>query len=435
MVNAIGLSAYSQDFGNCENGWHETGRNTVEIRVADAPGPSVTKINKPMPATMRNVRPAAQPAPSRAGETGGQPINGEPSPDNRLQQLLEGGGDGGGGAEPLPATQPPAQPAPGAEPGAPEPQPGAQPEPEAGAELTPGAAPGETTEPQPGGEPAPGAEPAPDATVKNLQKRLNKVLVKLTELAEQNEELRRGGAGAAPAASDVATVYDTRQLNQMARASQEAVEYADEVLEQLRDDPAAVESMLRSNGVKLANEQGQEDFTPARMRQMIRAQRAVHQQRLKAIKGTDDQPGQLAKAQQRTGYTKFLARPEVLAKAPFLDADDDSEQHNFYEMIRNAPQARAIAGGDFLAACAAIGYEQLAPLLAAMNRPAGAAAPAAPGARPAAARPGALPQIGRPAGGARPAAAGGGDLKSAISRYKEKPSEQQFEEVLARVGM
>lgn len=154
-----------------------------------------------------------------------------------------------------------------------------------------------------------------------------------TQTRQLEERLALRPAGSPDARTGLANVHDGASLQKVEGECREAVAQADDGLRQLRHNPAAVERMLREAKVSLKDAEGNEDYSPERMRSFLEDVRSSATTRL-----TRDVP-------QRA---KFLTQVnasmgEAFTVLPALKDRNSDERRIVNQFLAENPQVRQMA--------------------------------------------------------------------------------------------
>ena len=127
----------------------------------------------------------------------------------------------------------------------------------------------------------------------------------------------------------VATIKSQRELNDIADLAERRLQFAEDMEDALLDQPERVEKILRDQGVTLTDNDGDEDFSPARMTRFIRQIRRDSTNKLNRW---------IPQRQAELGQTKeFNAQAEKLY--PWLKNEDSKEMQIFQQVLSQSPQA------------------------------------------------------------------------------------------------
>lgn len=235
---------------------------------------------------------------------------------------------------------------------------------------------GELTE-QPGEEElggGPDGQPLGDEISPGAEKRIKRLLGQVRDLEERleraNGNAERTQEPTRPGPLD--SVTDARALDIRAEQAEAGLEEAEMVLDLVRMQPERAEQYLRSHGVILQDEQGQQDFSPARMTEVLNQAKFGFRQTLRAI------------PKRRQYLEQFQkAHAQVVQAIPWV-ADRTDEKHALMQsIVAQFPGLKAAPNWEYWTACAIEGHVSLQANLKRRTAANGARTGAA-GARPAA---------------------------------------------------
>jgi hypothetical protein len=184
-------------------------------------------------------------------------------------------------------------------------------------------------------ESSPGDEP------EWMQRRIDRFTRKLRLAEEERDELDkevnslRARLEEQPATvqqdgNPVATVTSQRELNEIANLSEKRLQFAEDMEDALLDQPERVEQILRDQGVTLTDNEGDDDFSPARMTRFIRQVRRDSTNKLNRW---------IPQRQAELGQAKeFNTQAEKLY--PWLKNEDSKEMQIFQQVLNQTPQAQ-----------------------------------------------------------------------------------------------
>jgi len=176
---------------------------------------------------------------------------------------------------------------------------------------------------------------------------------KLAELQQQLEQ-KQAETSAAPqivptAANPLLHVTDMKQLQVERDNAVQAQDQADELLESLQDDPGRVESALRSAKVQLADSEGNEDYSAARMGKFLRS---VRREARNMVERSIPQQAQYLERSAQAWTQAQAVVPEL------VDAKSARAQ-KFQDVIKAFPELRRIPDWPIAAAVHVLGLEAL----------------------------------------------------------------------------
>jgi hypothetical protein len=228
---------------------------------------------------------------------------------------------------------------------------------EAGGEPAAGAQPeagqgGEPTE-APQGEPAgdepldttEGAEPG-EQTPAGAEKRIKRLLAQVHDLETRLESAQRQTANRPPPGpSPLDSITDPNELAAREANARAGLREAQKQLRMVNAAPRLVENYLRQHGVVLQDEQGNEDFSPERMSQVLSNAEDAFYQTLEAVP---------ARRQFLQEYDK--AHAQVVKVIPWV-ADKVSENYAYMQQIAaQFPGLKAVPNWEYWTACAINGH-------------------------------------------------------------------------------
>ena len=173
-----------------------------------------------------------------------------------------------------------------------------------------------------------------------LQRRIDRFTRKLRLAEEERDELEKevqslkSQVDQAPAAvqqngNPVAHIKNERELNDVADLAERRLQFAEDMEDALLDSPERVEKVLRQQGVELTDDDGDEDFSQARMTRFIRQIRRDSTNKLNRWV-----PARQAELQQAK---EFNAQAEKAY--PWLKNEDSKEMQIFQQVLAASPQA------------------------------------------------------------------------------------------------
>ena len=173
-----------------------------------------------------------------------------------------------------------------------------------------------------------------------LQRRIDRFTRKLRLAEEERDELEkevtqlRSQVDQVPAAvqqngNPVAHIKNESELNKVAELAERRLRFAEDMEDALLDNPERVEKVLRQQGVELADDDGDEDFSSARMTRFIRQIRRDSTTKLN--RWVPARQAELSQAKE------FNAQAEKLY--PWLKNEDSKEMQIFQQVLAASPQA------------------------------------------------------------------------------------------------
>ena len=174
-----------------------------------------------------------------------------------------------------------------------------------------------------------------------MQRRIDRFTRKLRLAEEERDELDkevnslRARLEEQPATvqqdgNPVATITSQRELNEIANLSEKRLQFAEDMEDALLDQPERVEQILRDQGVTLTDNEGDDDFSPARMTRFIRQVRRDSTNKLNRW---------IPQRQAELGQAKeFNTQAEKLY--PWLKNEDSKEMQIFQQVLNQTPQAQ-----------------------------------------------------------------------------------------------
>ena len=184
-------------------------------------------------------------------------------------------------------------------------------------------------------------EASPDDEPEWIQRRIDRFTRKLRLAEEERDELDkevnslRARLEEQPATvqqdgNPVATIKSQRDLNEIANLAEKRLQFAEDMEDALLDQPDRVEQILRDQGVSLTDNEGDEDFSSARMTRFIRQVRRDSTNKLNRW---------IPQRQAELGQAKeFNAQAEKLY--PWLKNEDSKEMQIFQQVLNQTPQAQ-----------------------------------------------------------------------------------------------
>jgi len=184
-------------------------------------------------------------------------------------------------------------------------------------------------------ESSPGDEP------EWMQRRIDRFTRKLRLAEEERDELDkevnslRARLEEQPATvqqdgNPVATITSQRELNEIANLAEKRLQFAEDMEDALLDQPERVEKILRDQGVTLTDNEGDDDFSPARMTRFIRQVRRDSTNKLN--RWIPHRQAELGQAKE------FNAQAEKLY--PWLKNEDSKEMQVFQQVLNQTPQVQ-----------------------------------------------------------------------------------------------
>jgi len=173
-----------------------------------------------------------------------------------------------------------------------------------------------------------------------LQRRIDRFTRKLRLAEEERDELEKevqslkSRMEETPAAvqqngNPVAHIKNERELNEVADLAERRLQFAEDMEDALLDSPERVEKVLRQQGVELTDDDGDEDFSQARMTRFIRQIRRDSTNKLN--RWVPARQAELSQAKE------FNAQAEKLY--PWLKNEDSKEMQIFQQVLAASPQA------------------------------------------------------------------------------------------------
>jgi len=173
-----------------------------------------------------------------------------------------------------------------------------------------------------------------------LQRRIDRFTRKLRLAEEERDELEkevtqlRSQVDQVPAAvhqngNPVAHIKKESELNKVAELAERRLQFAEDMEDALLDNPERVEKVLRQQGVELADDDGDEDFSSSRMTRFIRTIRRDSTTKLN--RWVPARQAELSQAKE------FNAQAEKLY--PWLKNEDSKEMQIFQQVLAASPQA------------------------------------------------------------------------------------------------
>lgn len=180
-----------------------------------------------------------------------------------------------------------------------------------------------------------------------------------TELAEAKARLEQ-----APAASTVdrdvplANIHDPAKLDAEKVKAEQALEQSEDLLLTLEDDPSGVEKALRAAKIELKDENGEDDFSEARMKKFLRGVKTNADRTLR--RAIPERARFIEKANQFAGQAMELMPELKDAKSP--------RAQMFRKVLSENPELQRQPEWALKTAVAVLGMERLNEMLAAKTK-------------------------------------------------------------------
>jgi len=206
---------------------------------------------------------------------------------------------------------------------------------------------------------------------KGLQKRIGQMLGKIRELEGKLAQAASNAAGGAvgtqrPTTSPLDSVTDVGELERREGLAEQVLSEIEPMIARLAYAPAQVEKYLRTSGIALKNEAGEEDYSVERMGDLLLNTKAQNAAILKAV------PARKAWLQNHA-----QAHAQVVKVKPWVGDASDERHAEMQNILRQFPGLKSAPNYEYWLACAIEGHRAtVQQLKAAQNktRPNGAGA-------------------------------------------------------------
>jgi hypothetical protein len=185
-------------------------------------------------------------------------------------------------------------------------------------------------------------------------------------LAEAEAKLAEKPSGASRPASPLGDVHDLGKLEGEKLKAEQAMEQAEDLLVQLEDDPAAVETALRTAKIELKGEDGREDFSEARMKKFLRSIKTNADRTLRRT----------IPERERFIKTAEQAAAQAVEFLPELKDQKSTQAKLFAQALADVPELQRHPQWPLMAVIGVLGRQKLDEMIAARKK-----VPAAPAKR------------------------------------------------------
>jgi hypothetical protein len=189
-----------------------------------------------------------------------------------------------------------------------------------------------------------------------------------TKLADAEARLAERPSRAATSTSPLGNIHDPAKLELEKGKAEQALEQAEDLLAQIEDDPAGVEQVLRSAKVDLKGEDGEDDYSAARMKKFLRNVK-VNADRM--VRRTIPERAQfLQKANE--------AANQAVELVPELKDPKSEHAKLFRQALSDLPEIQNHPQWPLMAVLGVLGRQKLNEMIAAKKAPAAVKKPEKP---------------------------------------------------------